>query len=146
MYHWQNKLSACFCHWWSQTVILSVWQHCGKNPYRYRPFFKDHFYITLLSLQIPLNKNNNLTLQIFIKRTSFKLDTNKIKLTKWIFVNLSTAPTITITGLVEINPNFTSLEEKRTSLHIALLKADSFTALHLHQHAWFLMTDFFLWL
>lgn len=46
---------------------------------------------------------NTFTIQINIKNTSFKLDRNKIIITKTVAASLSTVPTMTNSGLVEIN-------------------------------------------
>lgn len=79
--------SVCFCHWPAQTVILIVWQHYGKVSYREPPY--------------SIYRNNNF---IFVKNTSlqnWQKNTNKTCKTVW--VHLPTAPTMTNSGLLEIN-------------------------------------------
>ncbi|MDF4264997.1 hypothetical protein P3454_26360, partial [Vibrio parahaemolyticus] len=49
--------------------------------------------------------------------TSFKVDRNRLKLTKTVLVHPSTVPAITNSGLVEKNSSFTQLDVKMCGLY-----------------------------
>lgn len=51
-----------------------------------------------------IKPSKNQTNCLIVKHILFKLDSNKIKLSKTILVSLTTVPTITNSGLVEIKP------------------------------------------